>query len=311
MSLLHFTEDKRENLASGGASHSPSGAVRTRQRQIVGRIDQSEASVQGLVDRFTDMKVERVENILVALEIRNHKALWIYQNKRWVKQCDVPTEFPETDMCFCAVTGGIIALGGEMNYHHKSSLCYFYSLSKQRWQKLLDMRTPRAGASCAEIKNMVVMVVGGRGAKEKCSVACEILDIKRGQWFPATPLPERFSSTAQIRVVAGRPFIFEHGLLTQYDPKSDTFSEKATLSVNTDSIQLLAAVENKMYVIVIDYTCVFQYDSTTDQWTTINAPRMICLYCGGNTVIARGKNILLCVGEPRTKIEEFNTVTHQ
>ena len=112
MSHLHFTEDKRQNLASGDASHGPLKAVRTRQRQIRRRGDQSEASVQGLVDQFTDMKVGRDKNVLVALEIKKHKALWIYQNQRWLKQCDFPTEFPKVDMCFCSVTGGIIALGG-------------------------------------------------------------------------------------------------------------------------------------------------------------------------------------------------------
>ena len=181
---LHFTGDKCKNLASRDASHDLSGAVRTRQRQIRSRRDRPEASVQGLVDRFTDMKVGRDKNVLVALEIEKHKALWIYRNKRWVKQCDVPTDFPEEDMCFCSVTDGIIAIGGDINYHYKSPVCYYYSVSEQCWQKLPNMRTPRARASCAEIKNMVVMVVGGQSSKDGWVKVCEILDIKRGQRFP-------------------------------------------------------------------------------------------------------------------------------
>ena len=319
MSHLHFTEDKRENLASGDASHGPSGAVRTPQRQITSRRDQSEASVQGLVDRFTDVKAGEDENILFAMETRKQKAVWIHENTRWEKQCDIPTEFPEEWMSFCKVTGGIIALGGDINFHHKSSICYYYSFSEHCWQKLPDMRTARAGALCAEIKNMVVMVVGGLGNKEEWSVECEILDIKRNQWFPAASLPV-FLFEARICVVAGRTFIYGFNnhenarVLFEYDPKSDKFSKKAPLP-RLRHIDSLAALENKMYGITDDVQSVIQYDSATDQWTRISAPRKTHLDCAGIIATARGKNILLCGGntdECRIKtIEEFNTLTHQ
>ena len=326
MPHLYFTEDKRENLASGDASHGPSGAVGATQKEITSRRGRPEASVQGLVDRFTDMKAGRDENVLVALETRKLKAMWIYQNKRWVKR-DVPREFPDGRMRFCTVTGGIIGLGGEINYHHKCSMCYYYSFSEQCWQKLPDMRTPRAGASCAEIKNMVVMVVGGRGGKEGDCVTCEILDIKRGQWFPAAPLSTQFSSYKKtICVASGRIFILgmdvrtDKGYMTglvEYDPVSDTFSKKASAPISTSSLETLTAVEDKMYVTKEGLSdVIFQYDSITDQWTELYSPSTLHNACFGCSAVPKGRSILLCGrisggGEVGKHIEEFNTVTHK
>ena len=213
----------------------------------------------------------------------------------------------------------LLLLEGDKLPSQEFRVCYYYSVSEQSWQKLPDMRTPRARASCAEIKNMVVMVVGGQSRKDGWIKVCEILDIKHGQWFPVAPLPEQFSSFAKICVAAGRIFILGNDVcLFEYDPVSDAFSKKASAPIDDHLIGTLTAVEDKMYVIHQEDPCVIvQYDSTIDQWTRVCSPSTFGSACNGTIAIAKGRNVVVCGRTDRgggisgKRIEEFDTVTHQ
>ena len=129
---------------------------------------------QGLTDQFqlTEGGGGK-KDILIAVHVRGQKrGVWILEGSRWIKQCDVPEDFPKTGVCFCAVEDGLLAMGGKIKMKN-SSVCYHYSLSEGRWRKLPDMIVPKRCAQAVEISPMLVMVVGVYHEIVKNTSTCE------------------------------------------------------------------------------------------------------------------------------------------
>ena len=248
--------------------------------------------------------------------------IWVLEGSQWVKQCDWPEDFTGDGICFCAITDGLIAMGGKERFgKHIRSMCYHYSLSQKRWKKLPDTITPKQNAKAVEIRGVgdtKVLVVGGLDDNGSCSPNCEILDIKAGRWFSKKPLPE---CCKEVRVAAAdcRIFIlmigrFAHDLL-EYHPSSDTYTKTQADLPNVPYADFsetfgMVAVAGKLYVVG---ELNVEYNITTQRLTLIPEPD--ASYSVTGWVTLSGKNILFCGGDYTVHIgntiEEYNTKTKQ
>ena len=302
----------REAAHTTPTTTSPQRDVRPRQKQR-------------LADQFQLLEAGGgKKDALIAVHVREkQRGLWILEGSRWVKQCDVPKDLPDDGVCFCAVTGGLLAMGGVIN-KQTSPVCYHYSLSERRWRKLPDMIIPRQSAKIVEISPMLVQVFGGD--YQNCSY--EILDIKQGKW--SSVKPELYKSPQHAASTDGRVFIGEyrtvlvsqfgdyneHYNVSEYHPSSGERTHVALdihifrRSPSSDPGDFdMAAVAGKLYLVGKINR---EYDITTQCVTKLPKPKARYTGC---CATVRGKNILLCgsYGEEyrSTVMEEYNTATRQ
>ena len=200
--------------------------------RLSSRSDVPSKQDQQLLDQFQLLEATgEGKDILLAIHLHGEKrGVWVQEQSRWVKQCDVPKQLPEYGVCFCAVADGLVGLGGKVSDSERSSVCYHYSLSQKKWWKVPDMMTPKSYASAVEISPMVVMVVWYAGD-------CEVLDINKGEWSHVKPLQGFMGA----RVAAGNGRVFVMGVycghsgsndlpgwsnyeLVEYHPSSDTYT---------------------------------------------------------------------------------------
>ena len=256
------------------------------------------------------------------------RGVWILEGSLWVQQCEVPKDLPDNGVCFCAVAGGFLAIGGVIE-NYTSPLCYHFSLSGRRWRKLPDMIKPKRRAEAVKISPMLVMVIGGYDDEDNYTNTCEILDMKRGAWFSVEPLPGHI---AKVRVAAtdGRVFIMgQYGdssapnyQLLEYQPASDTYQPASDTytTVQIDRPELndldfisshMAAVAGKLYLVG---RINIEYDITTQHVTQLPKPNDNINWSECCATV-RGKSILLCGGYDNEHsdnvMEEYNTTTKQ
>ena len=279
---------------------------------------------EGLADKFQPLQAGGGEkDIVIAVDVNGKKpGVWVLEGSQWVKRCDMSTDLPEWGVCFCAVLDGLLAMGGKwIMDNHNSPLCYYYSLSQRRWRKLPDMITPKHTAEVVEISPMLVMVVGGFVDEVNHTNTCEVLDMKRGEWFPVKPLPKHIK---RVRVAATDGRVFIMGLcgdytapnyeLLEYQPSSDTYTTVQINRPELDCLQFdnsdMAAVSGKLYL--VGETNI-EYDITTQHVTQLCKPK--AYYNHRGCCAMRGKNILLCGGRAILHwwngMEEYNTTTRQ
>ena len=336
--LLLFSEHTQDGNHSRDPVSHASGSAPSPHQKAGGKEHRE------MADKFKRMEASGgTEDLLLAVDLsHNTRAVWILQHNLWIKQGNVPTDFPEKGVCFCAVSGGLVGMGGEISYHRKSAKCYHFSISTCQWRKLPDMITPRTDASAAEFQAMVVMVVGGRESKDHDSSVCEMLDVRTGQWSTIASLPEPFILPL-VSAANGKVFILKHldgqpchqqlwqqnapepepgFCLIQYDPVSDTHTKKCPLLVNAIDYMAYDTVAkgDKVYLlgkIDAEYNCrsnqwrVLHIESGTVSYTNLTG-NDIKYFCTSLSATVRGENILLCGGHTSCDtIVEYNPATRR
>ena len=263
------------------------------------------------------------KDILTAVHVEGeNRGVYILEGSQWVKQIDVPKDLAEHEVFFCAMSGGLLAMGGKISTQN-SRVCYHYSPFERKWTKLPDMITPKNRAQAVEVKSKFVMVVGGFSDKGSFSNKCEILDIKRGEWSSVTALPKHIKG---VRAAATEKRVFIIGQsgdsyapnyeLLEYHPSTDEYTTMETDMPRVDTWKFyasdMAAVEDKLYLVgEINMEC----DVTTQHFTPLppkpkisHSSRLCC-------ATVRGKKILLCGGQDDdhfyNAIEEYKTKTRQ
>ena len=210
-----------------------------------------------MVDHLTQQIVEKTKDHLVVDVSKNTRAVWMRKSTEWVKECDVPDECPIEGVCVCHVSDGLVVVGGKIAEDKPSSQCHHFSLFTGQWKKLANMATPRRRAAAVEVEEMMMLVVGGFDRWNDGSDDCERLDIRCGVWTPTASHPTRCGSFVSA-AAAGRIYILEEGAYygapdfsyVEYDPASDTHTEKASLPeyVGDTSGARLVGVRDKIYL---------------------------------------------------------------
>ena len=263
------------------------------------------------------------KNPLLAVDVRDTRAVWMRESTEWVKQCDVPDECPKYySVCVSRVSDGLVVAGGRMvgTVFEPSSQCHHFSLFTGKWRQLENMRTPRYWASAAEVEEMMLVVVGGNETGGRKSDVCERLDVMRGEWSSAASLPKPLLHPL-VAAAAGQVYILEQWsfsgtpnfLFVAYDPASDTHKEKTSLPehVNDTNLASLVGVADKIYLFGGRQKLALQYEPATEQWhELVSSTAMVSneYYPFEYYPIVRSTDILLCAGE-RCRSISYNVET--
>ena len=301
--------------------------------------DADSTTLKMMVDQLTQRLAEKeaMKNTLLAVDVRDTRAVWVRESTEWVKQCHVPDEYPLEGVCVSHVSDGLVIAGGMIEHGTPNSQCHHFSLSTRQWRKLENMRTSRYYASAVEVEEMLLLVVGGRGSDGAEIDVCERLDIRRGVWTPAASLPTWMFSPL-VAGAGGRVFFLEHskfsgapnfpfGLnifywsiqnfpLVEYDPASDSHTQKTSLPHhvwNTWNASLVG-VAHKLYLFGGEEKLALQYELATEQWHKL-VPSTDMITTGYYPVV-RSTEILLCGGSSegghgRNRILSYNVNTKQ
>ena len=261
------------------------------------------------------------KDILTAFCSRSDEegGVWVQEGSQWVKQYDLPEDFTGDGICFCAITDGLIAMGGKEHFgKHIRSMCYHCSMSQKRWKKLPDMITPKQNAKAVEIRGVgdtKVSVVGGLDDNGSCSPNCEILDIKASRWFSRKPLPG-YCEKVFVAATDGQIFIlmigkFSHNLF-EYHPSTDTYTQTQADIPKSPYSQFrcfgMAAVAGKPYIVG---EINVEYDITTQRVTPLPEHDASCTILSGCAAV----RVLLYGGDYKAfqscAMGEYNTITRQ
>ena len=283
--------------------------------------DADVAAMEVMVDHLTQRLAQKKENTLLAVDVigGGANAVWMRESTDWVKLCAVPDKrHHQGGICVCHVSDGIVISGGcstPMNiYLEAYPQCYHFSLSTRQWRALNNMRTPRFDAAAAEVEEMMLLVVGGcegyyQDDDDRDSAVCEWLDIRRGVWTPAACLPKPMMSPLAAAAV-GRAYILQqswtkgthHFLFVEYDPASDTHTQKTSPPVQGTGDASLVGVADKIYLFGGSQKLSLQYEPATEQWhELVTSPDMVSTWY---YPIVRSTDIVLCAG--RSRSEEKN-----
>lgn len=284
----------------------PTSAVTCSQRDI------PTSQEHELVDQFQLLQAEGGRNdILIAGCLEGGKrGVWILEDSKWFKHCDVPKDIPMDGVSICTVADGLTMMGGETNDEQTSPLCYHYSLSEKRWRKLPDMIIPRY-ARAAEIRPKVVMVLGGN--------KCVILDIKQAKWFSTKPYAGFYNKTL-VAAANGRVFILglrvgdSDSELLEYHPATNSCTTmQMDIPKELFLLHEMAVVADKLYLFG---EVNMEYDITTGHVTQLPDPNSISSHNAKYRSCVRRKKVLLCAGSYVNDsladvIEEYNPETQQ
>ena len=263
------------------------------------------------VQRNIESNTRDMKDKLIAVDIRETRAVWVLEDSQWVKLCNIPEDCHKLG-CICLVSNDIVII--------TRNETLLFSLSTKQWKKLSRMPSYRNFISAVAIDDKL-MVVGGK-VDDKTSNVCEILHVKHNKWSTAASLPKPLEKPL-ITVLASRIFILPHDMdlpsvfrtqLLMYDPLSNTYAHRARLPSNIRSTRgsCLVGVTDMLYL--LGGVTSWQHNPLTDQWVQLVTPTAMYFLVNGCCAVERDNNILLCggsKGESENIIEEYNTVTQQ
>ena len=277
-------------------------------------------------DPLTATKVRRditgntrdMKDKLIAVDIGDTRAVWVLEDTKWIKLCNVPKECPKYG-CICLVCDDIVIVSRPVTL--------LFSLSTKQWKKLSRMPNSRYFTSAVAIDDKL-MVEGGQ-IDDKHSDVCEILNVKHNKWSTAASLPKPLCYPL-ITVLACRVFILPQDndlpsvfrtQLLMYDPLSNNYTHRARLpsSIRSTRGACLVGVTDMLYLLGGEEGLSWQYNPLTDQWIQLVTPTARYNFIGvsgysGCCAVVRD-NILLCGGskgnDHLNMIEVYNTVTQQ
>ena len=307
--VTHLTQlqTKREDATQQDTAASPSPAsTRTDVRK-------------DMKSHTRDTKVSTTDKMdnMMAVDIHKVRAVWVLEDSKWMKLCDVPTECPN-DGCICLVSDDIVIV--------HEDLTLSFSLSTKQWKKLTRMPTSRILASVVAIDGRVILLGGWIDGKN--SKVCEILHVKHNKWSEGARLPKPLENPV-VSVLAGQIYIltqkdklsslFRTQLLV-YDPLSNNYTHRARLprGIRSTDGACMAGVAHKLYLLGGEDDLAWQYSPHTDQWIQL-VPPTGTYYSSGCCAVVKDNNILLCGGSDEgdkdedegRMIEEYSTVTQE
>lgn len=241
----------------------------------------------------------------------NEKSMWVRVGSAWKQLHDVPEV--KLDMCFCGVSDGFIAVGGEW-LGIRSSMCHHFSVQTCSWKRLPDMPTPRKGVAALAV-GQTLMVLGGWDKNDL--PVCERLLIADSIWISEAqminPLYKPLVAEAAGKVyVAPRSSIPLGTKMQQYDLTTNGFSWAAQLPFhvqNTWEASLLASGD-KLYLFGGKQGLASQYSPSANQWTQLSQPS--ARYDSGCCSVVHGGKFLLCGGKDcdnKSLVEAFDIST--
>ena len=267
------------------------------------------------------MKLSEIRDFLESSEVLlavKERSVWVRVGSEWEKQPDVlPEEHPATSICFCALSDGVVALGGRG--HNVSSMCHHFSMHTCSWTRLPDMPTARCDVSALVLGN-VLIVLGGWDNYCSDLPVCEKFHMTDGVWSSAVPMviplcrPLVAATENKIYIVPRDDHISPSTRIQQYDPTADRFSRAAQLPqyVQNTWNACLVAADKKLYLLGAEKKLAVQYSPAADQWTQLLS-QPTDTYGLGCCGVVHDEKILVCGGEilwgeEQTEVTDCNLV---
>ena len=315
---LQITRDSSDTTQQGTVASSSPVSTGTKMRKYTKKNARDiKSKIRDITDNSGDTKVDArdTKDNMIAVKLHGYgmAGVWVLDDTKFVKLCDVPKECPAVGR-ICLVLDDIVVVC--------EGVTLSFSLSTKQWKRLNRMPAYRGNSSAVAIDNRM-MILGGLVNRKESNV-CDILHVKLNKWSTAAPLPKPLIWPL-VALIAGKIYILPHDILsgsnTQplvYDPLSNTYSHRAHLLSNIRSTQgaCLVGVADMLYLLVGEEGLAWQYSPHTDQWMQLVTPTAQYYPFSRCCVVVRDNKILLCGGSTKDRnelnmIEEYNIVTQQ
>ena len=271
---LQITRDSRDTTQQNSTSpflHASSGAQ--MRKDIKTNARDMKSKTRDMTGNSGDIKVDArdTKDTLIAVQLPGYETsgVWVLEDTKFVKLCDVPKECLDVGR-ICLVSDDIVVVGERVTLS--------FSLSTKQWKRLNRLPTFRYSSSAVAIDDRM-MILGGQVDGKEPNV-CDILHVKLNKWSTAAPLPKSLKRPL-VALIAGKIYILPNDTLsgsnTQllvYDLLSNTYSHRAHLPSNIRSTwaACLVGVAEMLYLLGGEERLAWQYNLHTDQWIQLATP---------------------------------------
>ena len=251
------------------------GSALPSQTQV---LDEGEIAVDAMqIDRIISLSPEMNDGDLGKKPLPEPTPM--FGGGKWERRADMPTE---RAMCAASVIDGkIYVVGGWKTLWDPAPLATLeiYDPATDKWAKGADMPTPRGGLVTAVVDGVLYAIGGGGNTVSLTTV--EAYHTRTNRWEKKAKMktPRAFTAAAvvdgKIYVIGGATRQGAHvPTVEMYDPVTNTWTPKASLSLGTRAVLSAVVVDGKIYAIGGDppggattSTTVEMYDPTGDTWT--------------------------------------------
>ena len=251
-------------------------------------------SIDEVVDKLSHLMGSPTDRILM-IQSYWERSVWLREDDEWQKISGVPDECPISDICFCRVSDGIVAMGG---YHGvddpASAQCHHFSLSTRQWRRMQNLQTARFRATAVFLE-CEVCVFGGQSQDDngvsRAILACEKLIIQANTWTSIRDLSEPLIRPL-VTAARGKAYVIPRKRnvtagnrlqLVEYDPMHDRYSAQCQLPESVEGTEgaHLVGISDQLYLLFQSEpgeNCIYQYNVSNGQWSDVVVPNTPCLY---------------------------------
>ncbi|XP_071649281.1 kelch-like protein 5 [Temnothorax longispinosus] len=192
-----------------------------------------------------------------------------------------PLNVPREDLGVAVLGGLLYAVGGRQSNSYLNAV-ERWDPGTGRWSLICPMSAQRSGVGVA-VLNDKLYAVGGRGNISSCLDTVECYDPHTNKWTPCAPMSKRRGSVGLgvvngcLYALGGYDFAYSDtsrlDCVERYDPKTDTWTMVAPMSVPRSSVGVCELGDRLMAVGGSDgkiyLTLVEAYDPHLNEWEPV------------------------------------------